>query len=480
MSSAPPTILWFRQDLRLDDNPALSAAADAGAPLICVYVHDDVSDGLEPLGGASKWWLDHSLKSLDADLKSKGQRLILRRGAAGDVIAKLVEETGAARVFWNRMYEPAAVARDKAIKTSLGEAGIEVESFNGRLLFEPWEVETKSGDYYKVFTPFWRAARAQGVSRGADPAPKALPKPVRGVDSDHLPDWALLPKKPDWAGGLRDTWTPGETGAHERLDAFVENGLKSYADRRNLPAVDGTSRLSPHLHYGEISPHRIWDRVTRYIENGGKRDQADVFLSEIGWREFSASLLFHNPGLPDDPLKAEFAKFPWRDDKKSLTAWQKGQTGYPIVDAGMRELWETGWMHNRVRMITASLLVKHLLLPWQAGEAWFWDTLVDADLATNSASWQWVSGCGADAAPYFRIFNPMTQGEKFDADGDYVRRWVPELADLPAAAIHTPWEAKPIELKDAGVELGKTYPYPIIEHRDGRERALEAFQSIKG
>lgn len=476
-----PVIVWFRQDLRLSDHPALQAAAERDVPLCCLFILDEQNAGDWAAGGARKWWLHHTLEALQADLRSLGQTLVLRKGPASDVLDAVLEETGADTVVWNRLYEPAAVERDKDIKSALKERGVTAESFPGSLLREPWEVMTGAGEPYRVFTAYWKASLAKGAIAKPLPRPSSLPKPTK-AKSDDLDDWALLPTQPDWAGGLREIWTPGEKGALDRLDAFLDDSLEAYADGRDRPDQQHTSMLSPHLHHGEISPRTVWHRVHAWT--GGKNStkaetNADKFLSEIGWREFSYQLLFHNADLPDTALRPEFRSFPWAKNKKGLEAWQKGRTGYPIVDAGMRQLWHTGWMHNRVRMIVGSVLVKHLLIPWQEGEAWFWDTLVDADLANNSAGWQWIAGCGADAAPYFRVFNPVLQGEKFDPKGEYVRRWVPELKDLPAKHIHKPWEAPESVLEEAGVTIGKDYPAPIIGLKEGRERALEAFASIK-
>jgi deoxyribodipyrimidine photo-lyase len=461
-----PVIVWFRQDLRLADNPALARAAETGEPVLCVYVLDDEIPGPWRLGGASRWWLHHSLQVLKADLAEIGGTLILRRGCGGEVVAALADEIGAGAVFWNRCYEPYAVARDANLKTRLAARGIAAESFNAALLFEPWVPKTGAGTPFRVFTPFWRALQAL-----PEPARPALaPKAVRGfdhrIDSDRLSDWGLLPTSPDWAAGLRAEWQPGEAGAQARLDAFLDK-MADYATARDRPDVEGTSRLSPHLHFGEISPRQIWHAMRAREPGAGK------FLSEIAWREFAHHLLFHNPGLPDTPLDPRFARFAWRGSDAQFAAWTQGRTGYPIVDAGMRQLWATGWMHNRVRMIAASFLIKHLGIDWRRGEAWFWDTLVDADLANNAASWQWVAGCGADAAPFFRIFNPVLQGEKFDPDGTYVRRWLPELAKLPDKHIHKPWTA-PAALR----ALAKDYPEPIVDLAEGRARALAAFKAL--
>ena len=476
------TLLWFGRDLRLSDNPALIAAVARGRSVIPVFILDDTDAGEWAPGGASRWWLHGSLDALSSSLRERGSRLILRRGNAEVVISQLLNESGADAVYWNRRYEPWATARGERLNATLKSRGIEAHSFNSALIREPWTLSTQKGEPYRVFTPFWKALRADGVLDPLQPAPVRIPCPKVLPDSQQLSSWALRPTAPDWASGMRAMWTPGEAGAQERLDDFVERAAFEYRDKRNLPGVNGTSRLSPHLHFGEIGPRQIWRSITaRALAKTGNPMPSGVetYLSEIAWREFSYHLLFHFPTLPDNPLRKEFAAFPWVENASGLAAWQRGLTGYPIVDAGMRELWSTGWMHNRVRMIAASFLIKDLLLHWRRGEAWFWDTLVDADLASNSASWQWVAGCGADAAPYFRIFNPSLQGAKFDPEGTYVRRWVPELAKLPDALLHAPWDARPIELADAGVDLGRTYALPIVDHATARQRALDAFQRIK-
>ena len=476
-------ILWFRCDLRLADNPALNAAVEAGHRVQPVFVLDDRSPGEWRPGGAQRWWLHHALHALAADLEAHGAALVLRSGPTEDAIAKLVAETGAAAVYWNRLYEPWANDRDARIKTKLKDQGVAAESFNARLLFEPWTPKTGNGDPYKVYTPFWKALQKLG------PPPRPLSAPARipaapAVDSERLDDWTLLPgtprsKEPDWAGGLRDSWTPGEAGARDRLERFLDDWLAAYDAARNRPDKPGTSRLSPHLHFGEIGPRQVWHAVRHRMDAAGIDGAAQAYLSELGWREFSYHLLYWWPDLPEVTWKDNFRRFPWAEDAAGLRAWTRGETGYPIVDAGMRELTAIGWMHNRVRMIVGSFLVKDLLLHWREGERWFWDTLVDADLASNSASWQWIAGCGADAAPYFRIFNPVTQGQKFDPEGAYVRHWVPELAALPDRYLHAPWTAPATVLRDAGVSLGRTYPEPIVDHKAARQRALDAFQSIK-
>ena len=476
------TLLWFRRDLRLADNPALDAAVAIGRPVIPVYICDDADAGEWSPGGASRWWLHGSLSALSSEIEARGNRLILKTGPAEAVINELISETGATSVYWNRRYEPWATRRDEKIKTALKGKGMEARSFNAGLLREPWAITTQKGEPYKVFTPFWKALRASGEPDQLKPAPQRIPAPNDFSKSDDLNSWGLLPTKPDWASGLRDAWTPGEDAAQSRLHDFIDAAVFDYQDKRNLPGVSGTSRLSPHLHFGEIGPRQIWHTViaSALAQTGSPMPRgAETYLSEIAWREFSYHLLFHFPELPLKPLRTEFSNFPWANDPDALSAWQRGATGYPIVDAGMRELWTTGWMHNRVRMIVASFLIKDLLIDWQTGEKWFWDTLVDADLASNAASWQWVAGCGADATPYFRVFNPTIQGTKFDPDGSYIRRWLPEVSRLPDRLIHAPWTAKPIELADAGIELGRDYPAPIVDHSIARNRALEKYKLLK-
>ncbi|MBD8893428.1 cryptochrome/photolyase family protein [Roseibium litorale] len=469
------TLVWFRQDLRLADNPALSEAVAKGK-ILPVFILEDakaVGDS-HPLTGASHWWLHHSLASLKKALPG----LVLRKGDPRSIIPHLVEEMRIKAVYWNRCYEPHAIARDSDIKADLKAKGLDVRSFKASLLFEPFEVQTKSGGPYKVYSPFWRAAKEEEV-----PEPLATPHKIEtlsGCDSDELESFSLLPKRPDWAKGWDDLWSPGEEGAAERLSQFLKEGLSGYGELRNRPDLPNVSRLSAHLHFGEISPRQVWHETLNHIE-ACPDDEKDgwKFLSELAWREFSYHLLYHFPKLPEENWKPAFDAYPWRESEEDLKAWQRGQTGYPIVDAGMRELWQTGWMHNRVRMIVASFLIKHLRLHWHHGEEWFRDTLVDADLANNSASWQWVAGSGADAAPYFRIFNPMTQGEKFDPEGDYVRKWVPELAKLDTAYLHAPFEAPEAALRKAGVELGKTYPKPIVDHAKARQAALDGYEAVK-
>jgi deoxyribodipyrimidine photo-lyase len=479
-----PAIVWFRDDLRLGDNPALCAAVDSGRPILFLYIFDQASDGLRALGGAARWWLHGSLAALDAGLRRRGASLTILCGDAGTILDFLVASDGPAAVYWNRRYGAAEIEVDRAIKTSLGERGVACASFNGALLREPWEVASASGSPFRVFTPYWRAARAAGEPLAPLPAPKTLTAARPGAQTAKaavaLDDLALEPTRPDWARGFAARWTRGEDGARKRLATFLDAELKGYAEGRDRPDRPSTSRLSPHLRFGDISPRQIWSASTQYaLAHGGGGRDLDKFHAELGWREFSYQLLFHNPDLARVNFQSRFDAFPWRDDEPALAVWRRGRTGYPLVDAGMRELWTTGWMHNRVRMVVGSFLVKHLLIDWRRGEDWFWDTLVDADPASNAASWQWIAGSGADAAPYFRVFNPTKQGETFDAKGDYVRQWVPELAAMPADCIHRPWEADAATLKAAGVTLGTDYPRPIVDHPAARARALAAFSSIK-
>ena len=475
-------IWWIRRDLRLSDNPALTAAAQHGG-VVAVYLHTPEEEGPAALGAAARWWLHHSLEALGARLAKHGVPLIIRRGkAALPLLQNLTAEYQVSAVYWNRQYASNLRARDEAVKTALKHAGLEVASFNGSLLFEPWKVLRDAVHPYKVFTPFWKACLKQGIDQSVLPEPVLTGgvKGKAGVNPQALASLELLPTKPDWAGGLRTTWQPGESGAWLRLNTFIERALATYKDGRNRPDQPGTSMLSPHLAFGEISPRQIIRRVLEACR--GRLDQhSEHFFSELGWREFSYHLLYHFPHTVNRPLDLRWEDFAWPElDKQKLTAWQRGQTGIPLVDAGMRELWHTGWMHNRVRMNAASLLVKNMLIPWQFGERWFWDTLVDADLANNVQGWQWTAGCGADAAPYFRIFNPVLQGERFDPLGDYIRRWVPELASLPSKWIHQPWAAPTEVCAKAGVTLGVNYPWPVIDLAQTRMKALSLYEAIKG
>ncbi|MBH0239753.1 cryptochrome/photolyase family protein [Methylobrevis albus] len=478
VSGDAPVVVWFRDDLRLGDNPALTAALRTERPVLALFVFEEGGDGPRPIGSATRWWLHHSLAELGADIEKRGGRLVLRRGPARDVVPAVIGEAGAAEIHWNRRYEGGAIATDKALREALLAEGIAVHSHNGNLIAEPWTVQKGDGGWFKVFTPFWRALR-QTVGTPRDPYP--APRKIKGFEgalaSDDLDAWGLLPTKPDWAGGLRETWEPGEAGARRRLAGFLDDGIARYKAERDQPAAGASSMLSPHLRFGEISPVSIWHAATA---RSGHDAATEKFLSEIGWREFSYNLLFHFPDLATRNFQSRFDEFPWtKGGEDDIAAWQRGRTGVPIVDAGMRQLWQTGVMHNRIRMVAASYLVKHLLADWRIGEAWFWDTLVDADIANNPASWQWVAGSGADAAPYFRVFNPVLQGRKFDADGAYVRRFVPELAGLPDRFIHAPWEAPADVLKAAGVQLGRDYPHPIVPLDEGRDRALRAFEALR-
>ncbi len=479
-----PVIVWFRQDLRLTDQRALATAIEAGQPIIPLFIRDDVSPGPWSMGSASSWWLHYSLISMDTELRKRGSRLILRAGPATQVLEALTVETGATAVYTLAAHEPWASALETKAHEALTARSVTFKRLTGALLKRPDALRTKAGQPFKVYTPFWRALLSSEPPQDPLPAPDTIKAPTEWPNSDELSSWHLLPTKPDWSQGFTPEWTPGEAGGKKRLSAFLNTGLIDYDSHRNRPDYVGTSQLSPHLHWGEISPATCWHAARTRAEQlraVGKDPSKglETFHKELAWRDFAAHLLVHWPTLPDAPFKPEYAAFPWVDDEKGLRAWQAGLTGYPIVDAGMRQLWHTGWMHNRVRMITASFLIKDLLVPWQKGEAWFWDCLVDADLASNAASWQWVAGCGADAAPYFRIFNPGRQGAAYDPDGAYVKRWVPELAKLPAAHIHEPWAAPPLVLAAAGVTLGKTYPHPIVDHGFARDRALQALKSIK-
>jgi deoxyribodipyrimidine photo-lyase len=479
-SARPKTVLlWFRKDLRLLDHAALATAADVGAEIVPVYILEPDDAGTGPLGAAQAWWLHHSLDALKASLKQRGSGLILRRGPAAEMLDSLIAETGADAVFWNRRYDPAGIAIDKAIKSNLTERGIAVRSFAGQILHEPTKLKTGAGGHFRVYTPFWKALDSSGEPPEPIPAPTRITSPAAWPKSDTLSDWSLLPTKPNWAKGLSEHWQPGESGAIKRLADFIESGLKGYRERRDFPAEPHVSMLSPHLAQGEISPASVW-HATRGLDAQIPMEDLIHFRKELVWRDFSYHLLFHFPDLATRNWNPKFDAFPWRDAPDLLEKWQKGETGYPIVDAGMRQLWQTGFMHNRVRMITASFLIKDLLVDWRCGERWFRDTLVDADPASNAASWQWVAGSGADAAPFFRIFNPVSQGEKFDPEGEYVRRFVPELKAMPAKFIHKPSEAPLTVLRDAGVSLGKTYPLPIVDHGKARDAAMAAFQGLRG
>ncbi len=479
--STAPILIWFRQDLRLNDNRALSAACETGRPILPVYVLDDETPGNWRAGGATRWWLHHSLEALGQDLAARGLPLILRSGTAELALRRLVHETKAAAIYCTRAYEPWARQVESNVAADALASCYEFHRFAGSLLFEPEALHTKSGTPFRVFTPFWSACLAAAEPKQPLLAPRKIEAFKDLPHSENLSDWKLLPADPDWAPGLRETWQPGEQAARKRLTAFLDQGMADYAQHRDRPDIDGTSRLSPHLHFGEISPHQYWHAARTKIASSPASSQGgQAFLRELGWREFSHHLLFHWPSLPEAPFQTKFQHMRWAQNPAGLQAWQQGRTGIPIIDAGMRQLWHTGWMHNRVRMIVASLLVKNMLVHWHEGEAWFWDTLVDAGLANNAASWQWVAGSGADAAPYFRIFNPVLQGRKFDPEGHYVRRFVPELKDLPNRFLHAPWEAPEDVRTLAKVTLGDTYPAPCVDLRESRQRALSAYNEMKG
>jgi deoxyribodipyrimidine photo-lyase len=475
MPENSPAIVLFRRDLRLADNPALVHAFERGGPMILLHVRETDDPDAGALGAAQGWWLHHSLSQLGDSIQRLGNRLILRSGNQNAIIEALVDEVSASAVFWNRRYHKKGRDADAELKQRLRERGLEAQSFSANLLHEPSRILTGSGGPYRVYTPFWKAFSRQEHLPEPLAAPTSLPSPEIRLGSDTLADWKLLPTSPDWAAGFLDHWQPGEAGAAQALQAFVEEALDGYKLKRDLPGVRFTSRLSPHLALGEISPLQIWQAIREAASDAPDEDILH-FRKELVWREFSWHLLFHYPNLADEEFNSRFADFGWDMDQAAFDAWTKGMTGYPIVDAGMRELWQTGWMHNRVRMIVASFLIKDLMIDWRHGERWFRDTLVDADPASNAASWQWVAGSGADAAPYFRVFNPLLQGEKFDPDGTYIRRFIPELAKLPNAYIHKPMAAPALLLQAAGVKPGVTYPEPIIDHGFARDRALAAYR----
>ncbi|MEM9879128.1 MAG: deoxyribodipyrimidine photo-lyase [Pseudomonadota bacterium] len=462
-------IVWHRQDLRLTDQPAVHAAANH--KILPIYILDDAAAGDWALGGAQRWWLHWSLTRLAADYTALGAELMFARGDAVDILSSLAERHGAAALHATRHFEPYARRQEAALTAA---APCPVHLHASGYLREPGAVTTGSGTPFKVFTPYWRACQSLGAPGAPLPAPKQL-SGTRNVSTERLDEWQLLPAKPDWAAGIAQMWTPGEAGAHAQLAHFGPERAQLYGTDRDLPEKPGTSQLSPHLHFGEVSARQVWHSLGNRMEI----EAAEPFIRQLGWRDFSVSLITHAPDLPEAAWSPKFRNFPWRDDAAALKRWQRGQTGYPIVDAGMRQLWQTGWMHNRVRMIVASFLCKHLLLHWRHGEDWFWDTLVDADLANNAAGWQWVAGSGADASPYFRIFNPIAQAQKFDPQGQYIRRFVPELADLPTKFIHAPWTAPQNTLTSCEVVLGKTYPHPMVDHSAARSRALGAYEQIK-
>ncbi|WP_019591963.1 deoxyribodipyrimidine photo-lyase [Thioalkalivibrio sp. ALE20] len=466
MSTPSPALVWLRRDLRLADQPALHAAVTRGGPVIPVYIHAPDEEAPWAPGAASRWWLHHSLQALRGELEALGATLTLRRGPSLEQLRALARETGAGAVYWNRLYEPAITARDATIKAALREDGLEVHSFAAALLHEPRELATGQGTPYRVFTPYWRAACKRGLERDPLPAPTRIPAPPSPPASEPLEALDLLPRI-RWDSGLAAAWNPGERAALERLQGFIEDGVGAYAERRERPDTDGTSRLSPHLHFGEISPTQIL-RALRQAGYEPTDGSAEPFVRELGWRDFAHHVLYHFPHTPEQPLNPRFEAFPWRESAEDLERWQQGRTGIPVIDAAMRQLWETGWMHNRMRMAVGSFLTKNLRLHWHAGARWFWDTLVDADLAANTLGWQWAGGCGADAAPYFRVFNPQRQGERFDPDAAYIRRFVPELARAPARDIH--------QLRPG---LAADYPAPMVDLKQSRQAALDAFATIK-
>ena len=490
-----PVILWFRRDLRLRAHPALNKALAVQRPIVPLYIHDTATAQDWAEGAASKWWLYHSLRALQASIAASGGRLLVEQGESWAVLERLIATTKATTVFFTRRYEPWARQQEDALNAKAQLLGVEMVRCRGGLVIEPENHAPKSGPFFKVYTPFMKAAMGKlppvSYASAAEPLSKLPWYRMGGMGDFQIENLGLLPKL-NWAYGFSAHWQPGEAGATKALEDFIADTIGHYADKRNFPAMPGTSRLSPHLHFGEVSPFQCLTAVAEAEERAvkGENRRGDkigdpaangrfTWVKEILWREFSAHLLFHRNDMAEANFKPKFDSFPWRDDPQGLTRWQRGQTGFPIVDAGMRQLWQTGWMHNRVRMITASFLVKHLLIDWRAGQRHFWDCLVDADLASNAAGWQWVAGTGADAAPYFRIFNPTLQSEKFDKAGAYIRRFVPELAGLPDKFIHNPATAPAAVLAQAGVVLGKTYPAPIIDHGFARQRALDALATTK-
>jgi deoxyribodipyrimidine photo-lyase len=474
------TLVWLRDDLRLTDNPALRAGVDGAERCLLLYVLDEALPERWRMGGAQRWWLHHSLTALAHDVEKFGGRLILRRGDPRAIVPGVAEAAGADRVVWNRRYLSFQKEAGEDVTEALRAQGTDTESFAGTLLYEPGEIATGSGTPYKVFSPYYRALKAKGEPREPLPKVTKIAAPADAPPSDDVADWGLLPTRPNWADGFEPVWTPGERGALKRLSDWLGANAARYQDERNRADLDTTSRLSPHLHFGEVSPNAVWHAVRSRTAKGEiPEDQADGFLSEVAWRDFSYQVLAAYPDMLEKPYDRRFERFEYDGDREKLSAWQRGRTGYPIVDAGMRQLWQTGFMHNRVRMIVASFLVKDLLINPNEGIDWFWDTLVCADAANNTASWQWVAGTGVDASPYFRVFNPVGQGEKFDPQGDYVKRWVPELEGLPKKHVHRPWEAPKAVLQKAGVRLGEDYPLPIVDHSEQRDEALRRYRAVK-
>jgi deoxyribodipyrimidine photo-lyase len=473
-------IVWLRRDLRLADNPALTVASRTCDRIIPVYIHAPAEENPWQPGAASRWWLHHSLRALEDSLRRRGSRLVVRTGTSLAMLQELLAGSGARAVYWNRLYEPALQARDNAIKECLQDQGIEVGIFNATLLFEPGEISRGDGGPYRVFTPFSKACLARDTMLPT-PAPTGRLPTFRGLTTTDLEELGLLPSRP-WYRGFESTWSPGENSAWQLLERFLDTALGDYPAGRDRLDCSATSRLSPHLHFGEIGPRQIWqtlEQLRLHDPRPGLLAAVETFQRQLLWREFAHHLLQHFPATPGEPLYARYQTFPWREDHDQLSTWRRGQTGIPLVDAGMRELWGTGFMHNRARMVVASFLTKNLGLHWLQGARWFWDTLVDADLANNTLGWQWAAGCGADAAPYFRIFNPVRQGERFDPEGAYVRRWVPELARLPNRAIHHPWDAPPEVSADAGPKGGNDYPPPVVDLESSRKQALERYADWK-
>lgn len=479
-----PIIVWLRDDLRTTDNPALSAAAEASRPVIVIFVLDEQTVGVRRLGGAARWWLHGSIDAVGSALATRGGRIWCFRGATIDTVERIVVESKAAAVYWNHGYDGAGRQIDAELKSTLQRLGCAAESFGANLIHEPWSVESGGGSPFRVFSAFWRAASVLDAPARPLPVPRTIQfADIAAIERMSVPLAALElePSRPDWASGLRESWQRGERGAQACLRKFLDNGLRAYGTERDRPDRSSTSRLSPYLRFGNISARQVWYAVAASVASRPEpalEQYLDKLLLELGWREFSYYLLFHHPDIARRNLQQAFDRMKWREDALGLHAWQRGRTGYPLVDAGMRQLWATGWMHNRVRMVTASFLTRHLLIDWRQGEAWFWDTLVDADPASNPASWQWVTGSVTEESPLLRVFNPALQGEKFDPDGAYVKRWVPELAGLPRSVVHRPWQASPAQLSAAGLTLGETYPLPIVDHRAARRRALDAFKAI--
>ena len=480
-TSNQPVLFWFRRDLRLQDNPALRWAVTQAHPVICFYIHSNPAESEWQAGGASQWWLHHSLVSLAASLDAAGSCLRLFSGDTEKNIDKIIKDTGAQAIAWNRRYEPDSIKLDKKLKAKYTKKGLSVHSAPGNLSHEPWTVKREGKHPYKVFTAYWRASLKHPSLPMTSTVKKILHSRVKIKGERTLDDLGLLPSLP-WAADFPDHWQPGEKGAAANLRALLKNRISNYQTDRDIPANAGTSQLSPHLAFGEITPRQINAAVAKKIKNKSliTDDNVETFLKEISWREFAYHLLYNYPHTIDQPLDTRFSKFPWKKIKpETLERWQQGNTGIPLIDAGMRQLWQTGWMHNRVRMVVGSLLIKNIGYHWLEGAHWFWDTLVDADLASNTMGWQWVAGSGADAAPYFRVFNPIRQGERFDPDGRYVRQWVPEIAGLPDKHIHSPWTASPTELEQAAIILGKTYPHAIVDLKTTRVEALDRFAKIK-